>query len=159
MACLTLEGEYYAADRMSVFDMVVSFKTGQPSSDWIKTTMKHTDVRRSMEDLRRHFSGEGNATRNLAEDERLNESLHYKSEREISFDIFLTQFQKMFNIYEKEREEMSEEAKIRFLFRKVQHTGLRSYINTLKFSQTAGTIISYTIAANHLSTATSELPE
>ena len=57
----------------------------------LKRTMKHSNGRRSMETLRRNFSGEGNATRNLAEDERLNESLHYKSERAMSFDIFLTQ--------------------------------------------------------------------
>ena len=55
-----------------------------------------------MEELYKNFTGEINATRNLAEAERLNESLLYKSKREISFKIFLTQFQKMFNIYEKE---------------------------------------------------------
>ena len=79
-----------------------------------------------METLRRHFYGEGNATQNLVEAEGVNESLHYKSEREISIKISLTQFQKMLNIYEREGEEMSDEAKLRFLFRKIQHTGLRS---------------------------------
>ena len=62
-----LQVEYYAADRMYVFNMVLSFTTGQPSSDWIKTTTKHSDRRCSMETICRHFSGEGNATRNLAE--------------------------------------------------------------------------------------------
>ena len=99
MACTPLEGEYYDADRMSVFNMVVSFTTGQPSGDWIKTTLKHADGRRSMEALRKHFTGESNATRNLAEAERLNESLKYKSERSMYFEIFLTPCQKMFNIY------------------------------------------------------------
>ena len=75
------------------------------------------------------------------------------------FDIFLTQCQKMFNIYKKEGEEMSDETKVRLLFRKVQHTDLRSSIDALKDSQVMGTTISYTIAENHFSTATSELPE
>ena len=65
----------------------------------------------------------------------------------------------MLNIYEKVGEEMSEEAKARFLFRKVQHTGLRSSIDALKASKTTGTTISYTMTTNHLSTETSELPE
>ena len=77
----------------------------------------------------------------------------------MSFEIFITQYQKMFNIYEKEGEEISEEAKIRFLFRKVQHTGLCSSIDYLKASQTTGMTISYTMASKNLSTATSELPE
>ena len=76
----------------------------------------------------------------------------------MSFEIFLTQCQKNFNIYEKEGVEMPEEAKLRFLFRKVQHTGLRSSIDALKASQTTGTTISYTMAENHFSTATSEIP-
>ena len=54
---------------------------------------------------------------------------------------------------------MLDEAKVRFLFRKVQHAGLRSSFDTLKTSQEMGTTISYTMAENHLSTATSELPE
>ena len=65
----------------------------------------------------------------------------------------------MFNVSEKEGEEILDEAKVRFIFRKVQHTGLRSYINALKASQATGMIISYTMDANHLSTATSELPD
>ena len=121
--------------------------------------MENSEGRRLMEDLCRHFSGEGNSTRNIEESEILNESLHYKSERAMSFDIFLTQCQKIFNIYEKEGEEMSDEAKVRFLFNKVQHTGLRSFINALKASQTTDTTIYHTMAANHLSGATSELLE
>ena len=74
-------------------------------------------------------------------------------------DIFLTQSQKMLNIYKKKVEEISNEAKVQFLFRKVQNTGLRSSIDALKASQMRSTTISYTMAANHLSTATSELTE
>ena len=76
VACAPLEGEYYIDERMSVFNMVVSFTAEQPSGDWIKTTMKHP-YRKSMETLCRNFSGEANATRNLVEAEWLNESLNY----------------------------------------------------------------------------------
>lgn len=109
--------------------------------------------------LRKHFAGEGNATRNLAEAGRLFESIHYKSERSMGFETFLTQCQKMFNIFDKEGEEMSDEAKVRFLFRKVQHEGLRNSIEALKALETTGAVITYTMAANHLSTAVSQLPE
>ena len=109
--------------------------------------------------LRNHFSGEGNATRNMAEAERLRESLHYKNERSMPFERVLTKCQKMYNIYEQEGEPMSEEAKIRFLFKKVVHTDLQGAIEALKVSQTSGSVITYTSAANHLPTAVSELPE
>jgi hypothetical protein len=65
-----------------------------------------------MQALHDHFSGEGNATRNMAEADRLKESLHYKSERAMSFKTFLTQCQKMYSIYKKEGEPMTDEAKV-----------------------------------------------
>ena len=84
--------------------------------------------------LRTHFVDEGNASRNMAEAERMHEIIYYKGKRSLSFEIFLTQYQKMFNIFKKEGEEMLDEAKVWFLFRKVQHAGLCSSIDTLKTS-------------------------
>ena len=43
-----LSGEYYMADRVTVFNMLVSFTTGHPSHDWIKSTPRLRDGRRSM---------------------------------------------------------------------------------------------------------------
>ena len=139
--------------------MIISFTTGQPSSDWIKPTLKYKYGRRSMKALLYHFSGEGNASRNKADADRLKETLHYKNERAMTFEIFLTQCQKMYNIYEKEGEEMSDDAKIRFLFKRVQHPNLQGAIEALKARLATNDAITYTQAANHLSTAVSELPE
>ena len=157
--CAPLTGEYYMADRLAVFNMITSFTTGQPSHDWIKATIRWSDGRRSMKALRDHFEGEGNASRNKNEADRLKDSLHYKSERSMTFETFLTQCQKMYNIYEKEGEPMPDDAKTRFLFKKVQHSGLRGAIEALRAQQTAGLNVTYTMAANHISTAVSELPE
>jgi hypothetical protein len=157
--CAPLTGEYYLADRLTVFNMITSFTTGQPSHDWIKSTIRYADGRRSMKALRDHFEGEGNASRNKNEADRLKDTLHYKSERSMTFETFLTQCQKMYNIYEKEGEPMPDDAKTRFLFKKVQHSGLRGAIEALRAQQTAGLNVTYTMAANHISTAVSELPE
>ena len=154
-----LDGEYYFADRLTVFKMIISFTTGQPSGDWVKDTLRYNDGRRSMNALRAHFAGEGNATRNISTADRLQESLHYKGERAMAFETFLTNCQKMFNIYETEGEPMNEETKVRFLFKRVQHDKLQSAIEALKAQQTAGTDITYTMAANHLSSAVAALPE
>ena len=65
-----------------------------------------------MKALRNHFAGEGNAFRNMAEADRLKENLLYKNERAMTFEAFLTNCQKMYNVYEKEGEAMAEEAKL-----------------------------------------------
>ena len=59
----------------------------------------------------------------------------------------------MFNIYEKEGEPMTDDTKTRFLFKQVQHANLRGAIEALKAQQTASVNVTYTMAANHLSTA------
>ena len=45
---------------------------------------------RSMKALRNHFTGEVNATRNISKAEQLCDYLHYKNERSIAFELFLT---------------------------------------------------------------------
>ena len=56
---------------------------------------------------------------------------------------------------------MAEDAKIRFLFKKIQHSGLSSAIEAMKAKITLeppGTV-TYTTMANYISTAVSELPD
>ena len=159
IACAPLHGEFFDADKLSVFNLIVSFTTGHPSGDWIKSTLSQLNGRVSMKALRSHFAGAGNATRNIAEADRLKESLHYKGERALAFETFLTQMQKMFNIYEKEGEAINEAEKVRLLFKKVQHNQLSDAISALRAQQTLGTVLTYSQCANHLSARVSELPE
>eukprot|EP00957_Ditylum_brightwellii_P020902 1576290-Ditylum_brightwellii.AAC.1 len=63
----------------------------------------------------------------------------------MTFKTFLSKCQQMFNIYFKERKPMEEDAKIRFLFKKINN-------------QDGPGSVSHTSAANHLSTAVSKLP-
>lgn len=112
-----------------------------------------------MKALRNHFAGEGNASRNISVADRLHDSLHYKNERSMAFETFLTNSQKMFNIYDTENSPMDDAARVRFLFKRVQHSALQPAIEALKAQQTAGVNVTYSMAANHLSAAVSALPE
>ena len=85
-----------------------------------------------MKALRDHFSGEGNTSRRMAEAERMKETLHYKSERSLTFENFVTKYQKMYNIYDNHGEGMSEEAKIRFLFKKINHEELVKTVEVMQ---------------------------
>ena len=109
--------------------------------------------------LRAHFAGEGNATRNVAEADRFKETLNYKSERGMPFETFLTQMQKMFNIYEKEGEDILEDQRVRLLFKKVQHKDLETAKSAFQAQQTIINALTYLTCANHLSARVSELPE
>ena len=88
----------------------------------------------------------------------MREGLHYKNERSLAFSMFLDRMQKMSKIYEEEGEEFTENAKLRELFKRVQHPQLQDTVKALKVCiDMEG--ITYTQAANHLTAAVSELPE
>ena len=156
-----LSGVAYEADRSSVHQHLISFTTGQPSENWIKPVLRFRDGRKSMKVLCSHFEGEGNSTRRIAEADRYRDNLHYKSERSLKFELFLNKSQKMFNIYQKYKEEMNDDAKIRFLFKKVQHPGLKGAVEAMKakVATSPPNSVTYTMVTNHLMSAVAELPE
>ena len=82
IACAPLNGESFDADKLSVFNLIVSFTTDHPSGDWIKSTLNQLNGRVSMKALRSHFAGAGNATRNILKD-----SLHYKGKRAMALEL------------------------------------------------------------------------
>jgi hypothetical protein len=65
-----------------------------------------------MEALRNHYSGEGNTSRRIAVAERIRDTLFFKNERSMQFSAFLDKMQKMFNIFEEENEQITEQAKV-----------------------------------------------
>ena len=110
-----------------------------------------------MQSLRKHSSGEGNTIRRIAAAEKLCDTLHYKSEKSLQFSTFLDKLQKMFNIFEEEKEEISEQAKVRMLLKKIEHPQLQDAVGALRVrAQIEG--ITFTECANHLSAIVSELP-
>ena len=88
----------------------------------------------------------------------MREGLHYKNERSLVFSMFLDRMQKMFNINKEEGEEFTENAKLRELFKQVQHPQLQDTVKALKVRFDMEGIM-YTQAANHLTAVVLELPE
>ena len=111
-----------------------------------------------MEALRNHYDGKCNASRRIATAKKLCETLHYKSERSMPFSTFLDRMQKMFNIFQEEGEELSKNSKVRELLKLVQNNQLQDNVKALRIRFEIDGIL-YTEAANHLTSAVSELPE
>ena len=161
VACAPLTGPAFDADKRTVHQFMVSFTQGEMSEDWIKPVKSLKDGREDMKRLRDHFSGEGNATRRIAVAERLRDTLFYKNERSMTFEVFCHKVQKMFNIFEQQKEPMTEEAKVRFLLKKIQHPQLEAVVESLKTRMTTdppGTI-TVPLCCNHVASAVSELPD
>ena len=74
------------------------------------------------------------------------------------WETFLDRMQKMFNIYKEEGEVMTENAKLRELFKRTKHWQLVESVKALevRYDMDGQT---YTQAANHLTAAVSKLPD
>jgi hypothetical protein len=144
-----LTGQYYIADARRVHNLLVGFLQGENTENWIRNIARYQDGRRDMTALRRHYAGEGNSTRRIADAKRIQNSLHYKTERALPFNKFLDSLQRMFTIFEEENEPLTERAKVDELLTKVQNTMLSAAVAQLRYQlNTVG--ISFTVAANHL---------
>ena len=104
---------------------------------------------------RRTREGLTNSTRRIADAKRIQNSLHYKTERALPFNKFLDSLQRMFTIFEEENEPLTERAKVDELLTKVQNTSLSAAVAQLRYQlNTEG--ISFTVAANHLNSEISQ---
>ena len=108
--------------------------------------------------MRRQYEGEGNQSRRIASADKYRETLHYKSECAMPWETFLDRMQKMVNIYKEEGEEMTENAKLRELFKRTKHTQLIKSVKTLEVQYNMDGL-TYSQAANHLTVAISKLPD
>ena len=132
IACAPLHGAHFRVDARRIHQLLKNYLITETAKQWIKGLKVHGDGRHDMMALREHYSREGNASRCIATAERIRESLHCKSEHSLAFSIFLDRMQRMFNIYEEEQEEFSENAKICELFKRVQHPQLQDTVKAIK---------------------------
>ena len=128
-----LNGQYYIADTRRVHNLIIGFLQGENTENWIRNIAKYQDGRCDMIALRRHYAGEGNSTRRIADAKRIQNTLHYKTEQALPFNKFLDSLQRMFTIFEEENEPLTERAKVDELLTKVQNSALAAAVAQLRY--------------------------
>ena len=128
ISCAPLNNATFCADARKVHQLLMNFLVAESAEQWIKNLAPRVNGRLDMEALRNHYGGVGNASQCIATAEKLRETLHYKSERSMPFSTFLDRMQKMFNIFQEEGEELTENAKVSELLKCVQNNQLPEYL-------------------------------
>jgi hypothetical protein len=78
-----------------------------------------------MSGLLAFYRGSDNTAKMISKAEAMNRTLHYKKESTMSFEKFADKVKKMFNMFEKHGEPVSEKAKIRQLLDKVTSSNMQ----------------------------------
>ena len=129
-------------DRRKVHQLLIS-STSALIQQWFEAFNKKQGGRVSYEELRSHCIGSRNISRRVAHAEQMKKSLVYTDERRGAFNQFLQKLSKMFLIFKDEGESLVEEAKIRLLFEKNNHSELKQVIAALEVQHEMNNI-SYT---------------
>ena len=108
-------GSIFHADSASVYQHLISLIAGGPTEIWLRASdsKKGNNGKKAVEALRKHYAGSGYSSRMIGEATKLEESLHYKSERSLPFATFAMKLQHMFNLYWDNDTELSNDAKLR----------------------------------------------
>jgi hypothetical protein len=152
-----LFGANFQADARMVHNHILSFIGGNNAEHWVKDIKRLNNGRRDILALRMHYSGAGNVQHQVSRADKMRDSLHYKSERMLSFEKFLVRCQEMFNIYEDQGEPMNERQKVQFLIgkNKIQSPPLQHCVAALmvEYQRRTGTPspLTFVDAANQLS--------
>ena len=153
-----LNGPKFRADTRKVHQLLKNFLMAESAEQWIQPLEPRGNGHNDILELRCHYKGEGNQSRRITSANKYRETLHYKSERAMPWETFLDWMQKMFNIYKEEGKEMTENAKLRELFKHMKHTQLTESVKALEVRYDMDSL-TYPKAANHLTTAVSKLPD
>jgi hypothetical protein len=159
--CAPMDGLIYKTDSRKVHQLIHGFVQGEVAETWIKPKEKKQDGRLDYKALEAHYGGEGNKAVRIQEAEVLRTTLHYKSERTMSFDKFLTNMQSMFTGFADNEEILTEAQKIRLLFAKVQSPNLALVKSNLQIAydldQTGE--VTFDFIANSLAVEASKSPD
>jgi hypothetical protein len=156
-----LVGVFYKTDVRKVHQLIHGFVQGETAETWIKPKEKSQNGRLDFKALQAHYGGKGKKSVRIKESEVLRNSLHYKNERAMSFEKFLTNMQTMFTGFEDNNELLTDAQKIRLLFQKLQSPSLTQVKNALQVScdlDKAGEVI-YDFLANSMAAEAASLPD
>jgi len=78
---------------------MTAFLQGENTENWICNIAKYQDAMHDMIALHRHYAGEGNNTRRIADAKWIQNTLHFKTEQALPFNKFLHSLQQMFTIF------------------------------------------------------------
>ena len=132
IACAPLIITHFQSDTRKVHQFLNNYLVTETAEQWIRGTKKRVNGRDDFYDLLRHYSGEGNVRCRVATVDHLRETLHYKSDRALSFNMFLDRMQKIINIFRNGEEIMADSTQVRELFRRFQHPQLQGTVKSLE---------------------------
>ena len=157
IAYASLSGAHFQSDTRKLHQLLKNYLVYETDEQWVISIEKRANGQDEFDALRRHYRGEGNISRHIATEDRLRETLHYKSECAFSFNTFLDRIQKIFNIFCNEGEPMADSTQVREIFRRVKHPQLQDTVKALEFRADLDGI-KYSEVDNHLTADVSKIP-
>jgi hypothetical protein len=159
--CAPLSGPAFDADSNKVYQLLLGYVQGGTADNWVRKGAKTRNGRVAYLALKAHYSGEAHKTLSIKSAESLRNTLQYKNERTMSFEVFQTNMELMRVGFSDHGETLTEPQVIRLLFAKVQHPSLETVKSSLQISYDLQTDngVDYDFIVNSFAAAVAGLPE
>jgi hypothetical protein len=144
-------GPAYMQDRQKVFQLLTQMLSGTPAWTWISSHENTKNGRMAFEALRQHYDGPGQVEKRLAYAYNILNNTHYKSERQYSFESFVTKLSEAFEILKDNDVAKSEREKVDFLLNGIQSDNQIIVTAKTTVRMNVAMRTSFQIAVDHLS--------
>ena len=146
-----LTGPAYSRDRGKVFEILTQLLSGTPAWTWISSHETSKNGRAAFEALRQHYDGPGQIEKRLAYAYNIITTTHYRSERQYSFENYITKLSEAFEILKDNDVAKSEREKVDCLLNGMQSENqiIVTAKTTVRMNMAMRT--SFQIAVDHLS--------
>ena len=152
IACAPLFGPTFEADATKLHQKHIAWTRDQDSFQFIKKLRSKNNGRLDQLALVDHYDGAGNKEVRLQQAIKLKATLHYKNERVLKFDLYLSKIEEMCNAFDDSEQAMYEKEKFEFLMTRCQNPMLQVDIASLRTDRAKDPIsCTYEFAANYLS--------
>jgi hypothetical protein len=114
-----LEGVTYKRDNNTVWGILRSCTMATPAWEWIKQLEGKSDAREGMKRLRLHYDGPDKRKARISDAENDIDKAHYKAERSLSFEKYVTKLTGAFQVLAHYDEPYPDDKKVRTLLLKM----------------------------------------
>ena len=132
IATAPLKGAYFESDTAIVHSLLLKIFGATDHYAWIRKHKLKRNGRLDWLSLEEHFEGDGYRDVRLQQAVKTLATLHFKSERIMSFELFCSKFEECVQAKQESQRPMFEEDKMEFMFERIQHPDLLNEIKIQK---------------------------
>lgn len=144
-------GAAYTKDNQKVYEILTQLLSGTMAWTWISSYESSKNGRGAVQALRTHYDGPGQVEKRLAYAQGILNNIHYKSERQYSFENYVTKLSEAFEILKDNQIPKQEREKVDYLLNNIRNDSHVILAAKTNVKMNPNTRTNFQLAVDHMS--------